>query len=470
LAAAAGAGDTTGTIPPPIWKEWKMKRNSHVSRRRFLQVSSAMVTSGVVTAASGRSLMAGEAEEKPDGGVRRYRTLGRTGFRVSDIGYGCGPVTEGSLIRHAVDKGVNYLDTSEVYLRGQSERSIGNAMAHIDRKKIFLTTKLPISEKDNKTSIIARFSKCQERLKTDYVDALFIHGIPEISTLNHEGFHAAVAELKARGRLRHIGISCHEPGKGERMEDICIAAAEDGRFDLMLFVYNFMNKETGERILAACKKHKVGTAAMKTAPGSFDKPQAAAPDDLPEEKIQYMVRAGASREEAIERLLSWSRSEQAKYDDTRVFVKKHGIESEDRLRKASIQWVLRNSDMQTICVSMSSYDSLDSHIQLSGTELAHADRVFLGEYARTFNDQYCRLGCTGCLSSCPSNVPVSTVMRYSYYFNKGSEKAAMAQYHSLRERKANQCLTCDAPCEEACPYGVKVQARLARADSMLSFA
>ena len=452
-----------------------MKESDHLSRRRFMQVSSAMIAGGVATAASGKPEGLEDAGDKPEKVIQRYRTLGRTGFKASDIGYGTGPVSDPNLIRYAVDKGINYFDTAEGYARGLSERMIGEALAHIDRKKVFITTKVGVSENDDKASILRRFGKCQERLKTDYVDAFFMHGVPRIGDLDNKAFHAACAELKSQGRLKHIGISCHEPAKGDRMEDICIAASQDGRFDLLLFVYNFMNKEAGERILAACKKNNVGATLMKTAPGVFDMPGTLDPDHVPEQAIQNITRRwkrrqkeDLSRAEAIERLLGMNRSEKENYRKTQDFMAKHGIKAQWRLRKASIQWVLRNPNMQSVCVSMANFDGIDSHAVLSGAPLAYADEALLGDYARAFSNEYCRHGCNECWSNCPYDVPVGTVMRYAYYFSQGWEKDAMSQYRALGKQKAGQCLACHAPCEEACPYGVNVRAGLIRADSKLS--
>ena len=70
------------------------------------------------------------------------RMLGRTGFKVSEISLGCGHISDANVVRYAYDHGVNYFDTAEGYGNGDSERKIGEAMAKLDRKKIFITTKM----------------------------------------------------------------------------------------------------------------------------------------------------------------------------------------------------------------------------------------------------------------------------------------------------------------------------------------
>ena len=108
-----------------------------------------------------------------------------------------------------------------------------------------------MKDEDTEQTILDRYAKCLERLKTDYADALYMHAVGKVDTVKNEGFHSAVKKLKADGKLRHGGISCHGP-RGEEgeesMEKVLLAAVEDGRFDLMLLSYNFMNKDEAEKV------------------------------------------------------------------------------------------------------------------------------------------------------------------------------------------------------------------------------
>ncbi len=189
------------------------------------------------------------------GNIRQFRLLGRTNFKVSDISFG-GSFSDSNVVRYGYDRGINFFDTAETYGNGESERKIGEAMKHMDRKKIFIVTKLQVKKEEKKASILARFAKCQQRLKTDYVDALYLHGPSDAGMVKHQAFHAAAKKLKADGHIRHIGISSHGPrnDKQDSMEKVLLAAVEDGRFDLMLLSYNFLNREEGERVLWACRE------------------------------------------------------------------------------------------------------------------------------------------------------------------------------------------------------------------------
>jgi predicted aldo/keto reductase-like oxidoreductase len=451
----------------------KADLSQSISRRNFVKVGGAMIAGTTLNLSSIRNIV--KKQEDDDKKIVQYRILGRTGFKVSDIAMGGTRSTEASVVRYAYDKGINYFDTGETYTRGASESAIGGAQQFMDRKKIFITTKLHLREDETEESIIERFRKCLERLQTDHTDALYMHGVTEVASLNHPGYHAAIMRLKSEGRVKYTGISCHGPGRGEgdSIEKVCLAAAEDGRFDLTLFIYNFMNTEPGEKILAACKKNNVGTTAMKTSPGilKFDPVDPENLTEKQEESIKRMMNRGSTREEAIQRMQERLKSQQENYEKTKPFVEKYGVKTEDQLRLASIQWVLQNSAMHTICISFSDYDLIDNVVPLSGTKMSEADRQFLEEYKLGYNNQYCRHGCNLCVEKCPHQLPVSSIMRYAYYYKcQGREKDAMQKYAKLNGLNATHCMTCNAPCLKSCPYGVHAQANLLEAHSLLTFA
>ena len=100
-----------------------------------------------------------------------------------------------------------------------------------------------------------------------------------------------------------------------------------------------------------------------------------------------------------------------------------------------------------------------------------ADVEFLKEYEVAFSDQYCRHGCSRCGGACRHHLPVSTIMRYAYYYaGQGREKYAMSKYAGLKGGDASHCAVCDAPCLKACPYSLDIQKQLLRAHSLLTLA
>jgi predicted aldo/keto reductase-like oxidoreductase len=326
---------------------------------------------------------------------------------------------------------------------------------------------------ETEESILERYSKCLERMKTDYADALYIHAVDTVDMVDHAAFHSAVNKLKADGRVRFAGLSCHGPrgDEGDSMEKILVKAAEDGRYDLMLLVYNFMNKDEGEKVLDACKKNDVGVTIMKSSPG-FVVVETWDPDNPTEDQAAYierMISRGRTKEEAIERIKENIKEQKELQEKTKPFAEKHGIKTNEKLRMASLQWVLNNPKVDTVCMGLGNFDGIDKFIPLSGTKISAAEETFLQDYQLVYNSMYCRHGCNQCVSECAYKLPVSTIMRYSYYFEmQGREKYAMEKYAALDRRNASHCFNCTAPCTGSCPHGVNIQANLLQAHSMLS--
>ncbi len=444
-----------------------MGSRDQVGRRGFLKSTGmAVVGGGIMSGRVTRS--AADEQQGMEIKVREYRTLGRTGFKVSDIGFGTGFFDNANVLQVALDMGVNYIDTGEHYVNGQAERTVGQALKNRDRKSIFLTTKLNLSFGGGATQedIKRRFQQCLERLQTDYVDCLMIHMTPRVEQVKHEGFHAAYQELKAEGKVRFLGLSNHGRQQSwwgrveDHMEDIVGAAAEDGRFDVALFVYNFLQKEQGEQIIAACKARNMGVTLMKTDP------------------VNLYAQITESLEQARERGRQISDARVRMAQDYRSYVqraeefkRRHGLQSDAQARAAAIKFVLGHPDVHSVCPSINTLDGLESFVTLSGTKLTEEDDSMLDDYGKLLGTFYCRHACGDCEPSCPQQVPVNTIMRYNHYFEAhGREKHAMVQYANLTAAHADGCLGCSGYCESACPHGVPVRTLLARAHQNLTLA
>ena len=450
-----------------------------ISRRNFVRVGGAALAGGAALGATPSTASASPTAElfprwaDPTAKIQGFSMLGRTGWRASDIGMGTSRLRESAVVRYAVDKGVNYIDTAEGYGNGESERAVGEALQHIDRSSVFIHTKLRVSSEDTEATLLDRMRSSLERLQTDYVDAYGIHGPSTIEALSHPGYHAAIATLKAEGRVRHTGLSYHGPGNDDQdsMVDVLTAAAADGRFDLMLLVCNFLNHEDSDRIIAACKANNVGTTAMKTAPGvlQFDEVD---PDNLTENQermVERMTSRGGTRQSALERVQAQADRQRETYERTRPFVDRYGVQTAEQLRLASVHWVMQNPDMHSTCVGFPDFDLVDKVVPLSGTELTSVEGQLLQEFRAVLNDQYCRHGCVDCAGSCPDGVPVSRIMRYAYYYEgQGYEKYAMQKYAGLVKADGSACEHCSAPCFGACPNGLDIQPNVLQAHSLLT--
>jgi len=396
--------------------------------------------------------------------IKEYRTLGRTGFKASDIGFGAGNLTDPALLAAALDAGVNYIDTAEHYARGNSERTIGQVIKDRDRKKLFITGKLNfVLGKSSKEGLKERALKCLERLQTDYLDCLMIHMTPTIDQVKHEGYHEAIKELKAEGKVNFTGLSNH--GIEHRyagfikdpMDQVVLAAAEDGRFDVVLFTYNFIQREKGEKILKACHEKNMGTTLMKTDPvRSYN--------DI--ENMYARMRERGRVTEAAEKIINEFKS---RADKAREFALKYGLSGDKEVRGAAIKFCLGNPDVHSVCPTINTYEDLEFYVSLSGGKLEPVDEGMLADYKSFSGSLYCRHACGECEPHCPHDVPVNTIMRYQHYFmSQGREKHAMEKYAALQRTNAAVCTDCKGHCEAACPFGVSVQGLLMAAHQTLS--
>ena len=396
--------------------------------------------------------------------IKEHRTLGRTGFKASDLGAG-GPMEEGVLYALLM-QGVNYIDTAESYSNGATERMIGKVIKSFDRRSLFITTKLVLTGDESSEQVKDRALRCFERLDSGYVDCLMIHSATARRHVRNEAFHEATVELKQEGKLRYVGVSCHgtswhnEPE--DSMEDVLGAAIEDGRFDVMLLVYNYLQKDMGERVLRKCREKNVGTTLMKTDPtgsGGFT----------------YFNDLYTEREKQGQEAPEWINRLRLKYERLREqagpFLEEHQLTTPDQARDAAIRFVLGNPDVNSALVTFKSYDDVEDYLRLSGSRFSEADNGILAAHAETDGQLYCRHACNTCESQCPSRVPVNTIMRYNHYFQaQGREKRAMELYRELEAPKADLCEECDGHCQEACPFAVPIQDLLTFAHSNLTLA
>ena len=103
----------------------------HIKRRDLLKGAAASVASGLIPR---RSLAAQD-------GTMPTRVLGRTGLKVSVLGYGAMQCSDPATIRHGLDQGINYIDTADCYMGGRNEKIVGQAVMGI-RERLVIATKV----------------------------------------------------------------------------------------------------------------------------------------------------------------------------------------------------------------------------------------------------------------------------------------------------------------------------------------
>jgi predicted aldo/keto reductase-like oxidoreductase len=441
---------------------------NRLSRRGFLGTALAGLPAAALL---GQEKTAPTPAPSPTGTtkIKEYRTLGRTGFKVSDVSFGAGPLNNANVLASALERGMNYIDTAEHYENGNSERTIGQVFKTRDRKSVFLTTKLNLTfnKKISKTEIRERFMKSLERMGTDHAECLMIH-MCTLAQVKYEPYHELIAELKAEGKVRFSGLSNHGADNSlsgrldEPCETVVQAAAEDGRFDVVLGVFNFLKEEQGQKIFKACASKNMGLTLMKMNPGMTTS----------DERImlaRLRERYKNQNKEFPEALTNLAKITEDRGAAVEAFLKKYGLQGPEQAREAAIKFCLNRPEVHCVCPSINSFEDLDAYIGLSGMRFTAHEAAMLAAGRETYGDLTCRIGCTECQGACPRGIPVNSIMRYEYYFNtQGREKAAMAEYAGLGGRNAADCADCPGPCEAACPHGVPIQGKLLLAHDRLT--
>jgi predicted aldo/keto reductase-like oxidoreductase len=436
-------------------------RKSHLSRRDFMKHSSMGIFGAGLLKQDNISKQ--EETEKEAPRIKGYRQLGRTGFKVSDIGTGF-PFNE-FILRDVLNSGVNFIETSEMYNRGKNEQLIGSVIKDYDREKLFIATKAApgVREFESKEDIIKRAHASLQRLQTDYVDCYMIHDAQSSERVKDRFFHAAVEKLKADGKVRFVGLSCHGhrwwDKPEETMEQVMMAAIEDGRFDVLLIPYNFFEPEMGNRVLAACNKNNIGTMIMKSNPiilydyfGS----------------IKTKVEKEGRKFDEDYQIVYEKFKTQAEY--AKKLFKKYSISDIEHIKEAALQFILSNKNVNTICCLFQTLEDVKKYVKLSGTKLEAKKAQTLNEFREKVGFMHCRIGCNVCEKHCPHHLPVNTILRYNYYFQaKGRQKEAMEMFRRLPGAQTYACKNCEGYCEDACPYGVATRGILAMAYQNLSF-
>jgi predicted aldo/keto reductase-like oxidoreductase len=204
-----------------------------------------------------------------------YRTLGRTGERVSAIGMGGFHIAQHGLtedesirlIRTAIDRGITFMDNSWDYNEGQSEVRMGKALKDGYRQKIFLMTKI-----DGRTKEVAerQIETCLERLQTDHIDLVQHHEIIRFDDPDRifaeGGANEAVLNAKKAGKIRYIGFTGHKDPQ-IHLYMLKVAAEHGFRFDTVQMPLNVMDahfRSFGQMVLPELVKQEIGVLGMKS--------------------------------------------------------------------------------------------------------------------------------------------------------------------------------------------------------------
>lgn len=235
------------------------------TRREFLEFAAA----GIVAATIGQEAWGDQAKRDIP-----YRTLGRTGEKVSAVGIGGyhlgrpGVTEDESLriVRKALDEGINFLDNCWDYNGGESEIRMGRALRDGYRKKAFLMTKI---DGRDKTTAEKQINQSLQRLQTDRIDLLQFHEVIRDTDPDRifapGGALEAVLRAQKDGKVRYIGFTGHK-SPDFHLKMLNTASAHQFIFDSVQMPLNVMDAHFNSfeaKVLPVLVKRNIGVLGMK---------------------------------------------------------------------------------------------------------------------------------------------------------------------------------------------------------------
>jgi len=212
-----------------------------------------------------------------------FTTLGRTGFRVSVVGMGCGGASRlgqsygnseaesVAVVRRAMELGINYIDTAEAY---RTEEIVGKAIVGVPRDQIILSTKKGPYKDGAPVSAAELITACEaslRRLGVDYVDVYHIHG-PKQGQTRHvlDELVPALQTLKAQGKIRATAVSEHFSTDTEH--SVLLDLFQEDVWDVAMVGYNILNQTANRTVFPITQARGIGTECMFAVRKAFSRP------------------------------------------------------------------------------------------------------------------------------------------------------------------------------------------------------
>ena len=309
-----------------------------------------------------------------------YRTLGKTGLKISRMGFGGIPIQkideEGTkkLLHTMMKRGINYIDSARGYT--VSEQYIGYGLEGI-RDKFVLATK---SMARTKEAMAADIETSLKNFRTDYIDLYQVHN-PSMEQLDQVqaagGALEALQEARAAGKIEHIGLTAHSV-------EVFARALELDWVETVMFPYNIVETQ-GEALMAKCREKNVGFICMKPM-------------------------AGGALEDA----------------------------------RLAMRFIGRNENVSVVIPGMYDVREIDQNIEAieDASPLTEAERAKLDVIRRELGTQFCRR-CNYC-QPCTAGIAISGIFVLEGYLNRYGLGDWAKQRYAAMGKKAGDCVGCGA--------------------------
>ena len=398
-------------------------KNDGVSRRRFI----GGAATGVVSAGlglTGYSQTASPEDGDAAASPISYRVLGRTGLKIPLISFGVMNSDNPDLLHRAFDLGLNHLDTAHGYLRGKSEQVIGEVVEQRgNRDSLYIATKMYFARDREKNvftnegsarapapteeNLFKTLETSLSRLRTDYVDILYLHSCYSPAMAIYEPVMNALVKAKEQGKARFIGVSTHKDEP-----NVIRATVDAGVYDVVLTSYNYMqdHKDAVGEAIAYAAGNGVGVVAMKTQGGNR-------------------------------------------------LNKQEGVHIN---HQAALKWVFANPHVCTAIPGMTTFDQMDSNFSvMADLELSESEERELKLASLVPGTYFCQ-SCRECVPTCPEGVEIPTLMR-AYMYAEAYGNTVQAEDtigtvpHDRGLRVCAECSSCQASCRREMPIAERLR-------------
>ncbi len=383
-----------------------------IDRREFLKVGLAGTTSvllGWEGLAEAMQIAASEAFVFP---VPVYRTLGRTGLKITIVSFGAMLTPESEVMEIAFDHGVNYVDTARRYMGGRNEETVGRALKG-RRDKVYVATKIAPASR-SKDAIFKDVETSLRALDTDYVDIIQLHNLTsrDDRIFNPE-IRESLVRLKEQGKVRFFGVTSHT-NEAEVLN--ALVDDKDRFFDTALVKYNFKSNQETKDAIARAARANIGVIAMKTQAGGY----------------------------TTDKLGPFSP------------------------HQAALKWVLQDKHVTAAIPGMRNISEFREDIAVMGMRFGSLDKLLLKRYGTAVAPHYCHL-CGQCEATCPNGVAISTINRCLMYAEAyRSPVLAKSSYNEIPlSLSASACLDC-SECVVKCVNGLDIPMKMRMARKLLA--